>query len=84
MKFSKGRTYEINLLEKKFFNSAIESLPEDDERNKLETHYSDVINFLKYETNPEQFEKKVHFIFHDYSARMIGGEIAEKNREMEN
>ena len=32
---------------------------------------------------PEQFEKKVHFIFHDYSARMAGGEIAEKNREME-
>jgi len=31
---------------------------------------------------PKQFEKKVHFIFHDYSARLTGGEIVEKNREM--
>lgn len=31
---------------------------------------------------PKLFEKKVHFVFIDYKARLAGGEIREKNREM--
>lgn len=32
---------------------------------------------------PEQFERKVHFTVHDYSAKLIGGKMAEKNYEMD-
>ncbi len=32
---------------------------------------------------PKEFERKVHFVFLDYSAHLAGGKMAEKNREME-
>jgi len=32
---------------------------------------------------PKEFEREVHFVFLDYSAHLSGGEMAEKNREME-
>lgn len=32
---------------------------------------------------PKEFERKVHFIFLEYCARLAGGKMAEKNREME-
>jgi molecular chaperone GrpE (heat shock protein) len=32
---------------------------------------------------PKNFERKVHFIFLDYSAHLAGGKMAEKNREMD-
>jgi len=33
---------------------------------------------------PKDFERKVHFVFLDYSAHTAGGKMAEKNYEMEN
>ncbi|OGF23737.1 nucleotide exchange factor GrpE [Candidatus Falkowbacteria bacterium RIFCSPLOWO2_12_FULL_45_13] len=32
---------------------------------------------------PKDFSRKAHFVFLDYSARLAGGKMAEKNREME-
>lgn len=45
----------------------------------------DNIEFNDYQdcVYPELFEKKVHFVFLTFSARMSGGKLIEKNREME-
>ena len=41
------------------------------------------LNDLQDSIYPKEFERKAHFIFLDYSARLAGGKMAEKNREME-
>ncbi|MDD4900722.1 MAG: nucleotide exchange factor GrpE [Patescibacteria group bacterium] len=41
------------------------------------------LNDLQDCVYPKEFARKAHFVFLDYSAHLAGGELAEKNREME-